>query len=169
MFCQLDILKRLHTIPEIRLALTQLPKTLDETYDRILCNIPPENQTMVYRTLSVIGAGCELSLEELSDLLAVDLENPSFDRQNRPLGLYAPLEACTCLLTYDEVMKALTLSHYTVKEYLISSRIANGPAGSFQMTDDSMHAMTAACLIIYMLYENYESENEPLMHFAVKG
>ncbi|KAE8443901.1 hypothetical protein EG329_001211, partial [Mollisiaceae sp. DMI_Dod_QoI] len=36
-FCQLDILKRLNTTPEIRLALTQLPKTLDETYERILC------------------------------------------------------------------------------------------------------------------------------------
>ncbi|PMD59680.1 uncharacterized protein K444DRAFT_529781, partial [Hyaloscypha bicolor E] len=53
-FCQLDILKRLHTLPEIRLALTQLPKTLDETYERILCNIPPESQNMVYRTLSLV-------------------------------------------------------------------------------------------------------------------
>src|SRR5882724_7924898 len=115
-FCQLDILKRLHTIPEIRLALTQLPKTLDETYERILCNIPSENQKMVHRTLNLIACGYEFTLEQLSELLAVNIENPSFDRQNKPFDIHAPVEACTCLVTYNMDTGILNLAHYTVKE-----------------------------------------------------
>ena len=165
-FCQLDILKRLHTLPEIRLALTQLPKTLDETYERILCNIPPESQNMVYRTLSFVSCGYRINLHKLADLLAVDVENPSFDRKNRPFDLHAPVEAATCLLAYDHSEAGtgnLHLAHYTVKEYLISSRIGDGPASMFQLTNDSMYALATSCYIIYMLYEDYSMKHKPLM------
>jgi hypothetical protein len=160
-------LKRLHTIPEIRSALTQLPKTLDETYERIPCMIPPEIKGIVHRTLNLVACNNDFTPEYLAELLAVDIDNRSFDRQNSPFDIYAPVEACTCLLTYDVVTDTLALAHYTVKEYLNSSRIALGPAKIFHMTDDSMYAVTASCLIIYMLYDNYDIKSSSLMPFAV--
>jgi hypothetical protein len=166
-FCQLDILKRLHTIPEIRLALTQLPKTLDETYERILCNIPSESRSMVHRILNLIGTGFAISLEQLSDLLAVNLENLSFDRQNRPFDIYAPVETCTCLLTYNVDTGNVNLAHYTVKEYLNSPRICDGPAKMFHTTDDSLYAMAASTFMIYMLFESYDIEHQPLVPLAI--
>jgi hypothetical protein len=124
---------------------------------------------MAYQTLNLIAARDDLTLEELSYLLAVDLEKGSFDRQNRPLDLYAPIEACTCLLTLpcNTDTRDLHLAHYTVKEYLNSSRVCKGPAKMYQMTDDSMYSMLASCLITYMLYESYEVEHKPLMLCAI--
>ncbi|KAN0112593.1 hypothetical protein V8E51_005544 [Hyaloscypha variabilis] len=170
-FCQLDALKRLHTSPSIRLALTQLPKSLDETYERILCNIPPEAQNMVYRTLSFVASGQHDSVNvyELADILAVNVENGTFDRKDRPFDLYAPVEAATCLLTCDPESGHLSLSHYTVKEYLISPRIGRGPASIFQLTEDSMHGLVASCYILYMLHENYSLEQKTLMKRAIES
>jgi hypothetical protein len=122
---------------------------------------------MVYRTLNLVACGYDINVQQLSDLLAVNIETPSFDRQNQPLDRYAPVEASTCLLTYNEDSEILNLAHYTVKEYLNSSRICDGPAKIFQMTDDSMHAMAASCFIIYMLYENYDFEPKPVMDYAI--
>ncbi|KAE8440574.1 hypothetical protein EG329_007212 [Mollisiaceae sp. DMI_Dod_QoI] len=124
---------------------------------------------MVFRTLSLVAADLSvgfLTLNGLSDLLAVNLENPSFDRRNRPLDLYAPAEACTCLLTYDVKNRKLILAHYTVKEFLLSSRIRSGPANFFQMTDDSILFLVASCFIVYLLYEDYNNPNESLMQLA---
>src|SRR6202012_6250483 len=42
--CQLDILKRLRAdVSTIRAALSNLPKTLDETYERIFLGIPEDD------------------------------------------------------------------------------------------------------------------------------
>jgi hypothetical protein len=122
---------------------------------------------MVYQTLNLIATRNNITLEQLSYLLAVDFEKGSFDRQHRPLDLYAPLEACTCLVTYDAENEGLNLAHYTVKEYLNSSRICDGPAKVYQMRDDTMYSILASCLITYMLYETYEVEHKPLMRFAI--
>jgi hypothetical protein len=126
---------------------------------------------MVYRTLSFVSCGYWIDLHKLADLLAVDVENPSFDRKNRPFDLHAPVEAATCLLAYDHINPStgnLRLAHYTVNEYLISSRIGDGPARMFQLTNDSMHALAASCYIIYMLCEDYSMKHKPLMAEALR-
>jgi hypothetical protein len=125
---------------------------------------------MVHRTLSFIVGGFRINLHQLADLLAVDIETPSFDRKNRPFDLHAPIEAATCLLAYDHSEPGtgyLHLAHYTVKEYLISSRIGDGPASMFQLTDDSMYGLVVSCYIIYMLYEDYSTKHKPLMTDAI--
>ena len=125
---------------------------------------------MVYRTLSLVSCGYKINLHKLADLLAVDVENPSFDRKNAPFDLHAPVEAATCLLAYDHSEPGtgdLHLAHYTVKEYLISSRIGDGPASMFQLTDDSIYGLVVSCYIIYMLYEDYSMKHKPLMLDAI--
>lgn len=122
---------------------------------------------MAYRTLSLTATGYEISLEDLSNFLAVDLENNVFDRSNQPLDDYAPVEACMCLLTLDEETGVLNFAHYTVKEYLVSSRIGTGPANFFQMTDDSIYCVAASSFIFYMIYGSYDNESVPSMFLAV--
>lgn len=148
--------------------MTQLPKSLDETYERILCNIPPENQDIVYRTLSFLAAGHEIDVYQLADILAIDIENRRYDRKDRPFDLYAPVEAGTCLLTYARGSGRLYLAHYTVKEYLMSPRIGHEPAKMFQLTHDSMHALSASCFILYMLNECYSLLPNQLLTEAVE-
>ena len=140
--CQLDILKRLNSAPDIRLALKTLPKTLDETYERILCNMLSEQHEVAHRALHVIASGYMITLDELSDLLVINLEDHSFDPENRLLDAYAPLEACMGLVTHSSETGILTLAHYTVKEYLVSSRIWSSPAKTFGMSEESIYLVT---------------------------
>jgi hypothetical protein len=166
-------LKRLDTAFKIRFALTQLPKTLDETYERILCSIPSEQQSIVYRTLGLIGAGLprsgsssNITIVDLADLLSVNLEDHSFSRQNQPINPQILVEACMCRLTYNA--EKVTFAHYTVKEFLLSPRIRSGPAKTFYMTDDSMAFTMASCLLVYLLYGNYENSNRGLRWKALR-
>jgi hypothetical protein len=124
---------------------------------------------MAHTTLSLIAGanGYNMNLWNLSELLAVDFENHSFDQNNRPLDLFAPVEACTCLLIHNEETGDLNLAHYTVKEYLVSSRIENGPAKFFQMTENSLNYIAASCFIIYMLYGDDDDESTSVMSLAI--
>ncbi|KAL5323933.1 hypothetical protein ACEPPN_008475 [Leptodophora sp. 'Broadleaf-Isolate-01'] len=148
--CQMDNLKRLNTEPEVRSALNGLPKTLDETYERILCCIPMENQTMARTTLHLLSSKIIRNLEDLLEALSVDLESLTFDPKNRPWDRLAPIEVCRCLVSYDPSNDRIRLAHYTVKEFLISPRIGNGPASSFQILSDTLSYLEARCYLVYM-------------------
>ncbi|KAH9220714.1 hypothetical protein DL95DRAFT_519613 [Leptodontidium sp. 2 PMI_412] len=148
--CQIDNLKRLNTEPEVRSALNGLPKTLDETYERTLCCIPMENQTMARTTLHLLSSTVIHHLEDLLEALSVDLESLTFDPKNRPWDRLAPIEVCRCLVSYDPSNDRIRLAHYTVKEFLISPRIGNGPASSFQILSDTLSYLEARCYLVYM-------------------
>ena len=166
--CQLDILKRLNTIPDIRKALSELPRTLDEMYERILCSIPVENHSIAYRTLQLLAFDLGIKkLGVLLDALAVDVDRCTFSRDDRILDPEALLEVCTCLITITPAKREnkdyfeVQLAHYTVKEYLVSDRIGRGSATTFQMSKESVYTFAAKCFITYMLDEDYHRLLEP--------
>src|SRR5437667_5918261 len=82
--CQLDTLRTCLKRSAVLKALRQLPKTLDETYDRILLAIPEEyhHDAQIIFTL-LIFSGRPISLAEAAEALAIDLEQKSFDPSNR--------------------------------------------------------------------------------------
>jgi hypothetical protein len=167
--CQLDTLKSLNSVANIRAALSELPKTLGETYERVLCTIPLESQNRVYKTLQLLAGGYVKTPDELAGALSVDEASLCFDLENRPLDVYGPLEHCACLITYaidhnpdqyededeDREVVTIELAHYTVKEFLTSDRIANSPASSFHMSDDTMNALAATCFVVYLFEGDY--------------
>ena len=155
--CQLDILKRLNHVSDIRKALGELPRTLDETYEGNLCALPPENCLMARKTLHLLAQGQIHTLDALTDALAVDEENLYFDPENRPLDRHFPIEVCTCLVTHDTESDRIFLAHYTVEEYMLSARIKDGPAHLFHTTDEAIKCLSARCLMVYMIGGDYTS------------
>ncbi|KAI9448938.1 hypothetical protein BJY52DRAFT_1193023 [Lactarius psammicola] len=73
-FCQLEVLR--HCLPaSIRQTLNQLPKSLDETYLRVLSQIPQANQAHAHRMLQcLLVAVRPLRVEELAELLAFEFD-----------------------------------------------------------------------------------------------
>ncbi|KAH9177260.1 hypothetical protein EDB89DRAFT_2240059, partial [Lactarius sanguifluus] len=71
-FCQLEVLR--YCLPaSIRQTLDQLPKTLDETYARVLSQIPQANQAQAHRMLQCLMVAVRpLRVEELAELLAFE-------------------------------------------------------------------------------------------------
>ena len=107
--CQLDILQRLKCERGvIHQALANLPRTLNEIYDRIVLIIPPEDQLFVGHALQWIrhfnehhpGAKipCTVLLQGVANTMALTAEN--FDRF---YDIDTLKELCGCLISTSEV------------------------------------------------------------------
>lgn len=132
--CQIDALKRLKCERAVvQKALETLPKTLDETYDRILAAVPEEEQPFVQHALQWVifhnehhaGWGIPAAIfyqgvEESTAFLNAELTGLMCSNE-------ALEEACGCLIeitAQDEDQTLVNFAHYTVREYLDSSRIS---------------------------------------------
>src|SRR5271170_3834860 len=83
--CQLDALENCLEYRTLQNALASLPKTLDETYSRILHSIPSEYKQNAIRILQFLTySERPLSIEEAVDAIAVGTEgDPYFNPRYR--------------------------------------------------------------------------------------
>ncbi|KAF9768888.1 hypothetical protein IL306_013759, partial [Fusarium sp. DS 682] len=126
--CQLESLARCLSPKAIKAALGSLPRDLNETYYRMLYNIPSEYKSGAIHLLQfLVYAKRPLSLSEAIEVLAtqIDQEPRGFDVDGR-LSLKADvLRYCPNLViiakvtNYAETVEELHLAHFSVKEYLL--------------------------------------------------
>ncbi len=176
MFCQLDRLRRCPP-SDIRQALDKLPETLDESYERTLLDIDDENWVYAHRLFQcTLVAHRPLHVEELADFLAFKSEGGSlkFERNRRPEDPRdRVLSTCSSLIAVVDVDSSpvMQFSHFSVKEYLTSSRIVEGRVSRYHTLLEPAHLfVTQACLSLLLLLDkhvNKESIKEfPLAHYA---
>ncbi|KAK2124282.1 hypothetical protein NOF04DRAFT_1406148 [Fusarium oxysporum II5] len=131
--CQLHELQRLKGDRDVvSKALERLPKDLDETYDRIFLRIPHEDWQFVshaFRWLWFYGELDPPSNGTPSVLLldAIECSTSRTGNHNNHV-LYSSerlRELCGCLVS--SLNDSISFAHYTVKEYLDSTRIRQGP------------------------------------------
>ncbi|KAL5593067.1 hypothetical protein FOBRF1_012169 [Fusarium oxysporum] len=131
--CQLHELQRLKGERDaVSKALARLPKDLDETYDRIFLRIPREDWQFVSYAFQWLWFYGELGppVNGTPSVLLLDAVESSTSRTgNRDNHVhYNPerlRELCGCLISSLE--DSISFAHYTVKEYLDSTRICQGP------------------------------------------
>ena len=169
MFFQLDRLRR--CLPgRIRRALDELPDTLDETYERTLLDINEDNWAYAHRLFQCITvASRPLRVEELAEFLAFDFdeaENPRIEASWRPDN------------AEDAVVKVggttvVQFSHFSVKEFLTSNRIARGRVARYYIPLEPAHlTITRACLTVLLLLDSSSNratiKNLPLAFYAAR-
>ena len=184
-FCQLDVLQ--HCIPpNLRQYLNELPETLDETYDRILKGINKAQKDNAHRLLQCLTIAVRpLLVEELAELLAFDFqasakggiptlkEDWRWDNEEE-----AVLSTCSSLITilpHDD-SRVVQFSHFSVKEYLTSSRLAQSPHGEvsrFRIDLEPAHTIMAqACLATLLLLDERAGKSDakvsPLVNYAAE-
>jgi hypothetical protein len=134
-FCQLEVLR--HCLaPSLRRQLNELPKSLDQTYDRVLKEIESTNQGRhARRLLQCLAVALRpLHVEELAEVLAFDLDaaegeipklHPEWRWEDQEVAV---LSACSSLISVVTVpwnnSRVIQFSHFSVKEYLTSDRLA---------------------------------------------
>lgn len=131
--CQLHELQRLKGDREVvSKALQRLPKDLDETYDRIFLQIPQEDWQFVshaFQWLWFYGKfGCQLYGTPsvlLLDAIKSSTLRAGVDSDHVLYNSERLRELCGCLVSSLE--DSISFAHYTVKEYLDSTRICQGP------------------------------------------
>ncbi|KAL0937045.1 uncharacterized protein CTRU02_209261 [Colletotrichum truncatum] len=142
--CQLDsLLKCLH-VQAIEEALERLPRDLNETYQRMLENIPEELKSDALRLLQfLIYSKRPLTLKEAIDITATQIESigqRSFNVKRRLLRADDILQYCPSLTSIAEfsrdgkVTKAIQLAHFSVKEYLVGKDQFQLPTASITIT-----------------------------------
>ncbi|KAF2460324.1 ankyrin repeat-containing domain protein, partial [Lineolata rhizophorae] len=126
--CQLDSLGNCMSRFELRECLTTLPSTLDETYNRILRSIDDKRLDYALRILKWLAfAARPLDVKEVAEAAAIDPTcSPAFDPDKVLEDPFDVLTICSSLITISGGSEQeVALAHYSVKEYLTSSRILN--------------------------------------------
>ncbi|KAI9438881.1 hypothetical protein BJY52DRAFT_1217340 [Lactarius psammicola] len=183
-FCQLDTLQHCFP-PNLRQFLNELPETLDETYKRILRGINKAQRDNARRLLQCLAVAVRpLRVEELAELLAFDFQTSSsggipklkedwrWDDQEE-----AVLSTCSSLISIvpDGYSRVVQFSHFSVKEYLTSLRLAQSQddVSQFYIDLDPAHTiMVQACLATLLQLDehagNSGGEGFPLVRYAAR-
>jgi hypothetical protein len=125
--CQLASIRKCIRVSQLRKALADLPKDLDETYARIILGINEENKADAIKLLQWLCYSEEpISLKMAADILATGysgrLGRCHFDPDERPPEIEDVLLICSSLVSLGKKGR-LQLAHFSVKEYLTSDRV----------------------------------------------
>ena len=163
-----------------------MPETLDETYDRILKGISKAQKNNAHRLLQCLTVAVRpLLVEELAELLAFDFrtstaggvptlkEDWRWDDQEEAI-----LSTCSSLIaiTPRGDSRVVQFSHFSVKEYLTSPRLAHsthGEVSRFRIDLEPAHTIMAqACLATLLHLDEHTSESDakvsPLVRYAAE-
>ncbi|KAG2361071.1 hypothetical protein BDR07DRAFT_1610413 [Suillus spraguei] len=188
--CQLDEIVACKRHVDIEAALDNLPAGLYETYDRIIQAIKQRGRSddQIARSclLWLAGTFTPLTLDQLNEAMTIEVGRSNL---NPNLGVMDPMDivtACGSLVSYNEKTGIVALSHYSVKEYLISH-----PDKILKSVSD-MHARICKLLITYVLCDFVDdtctkledpgrcrslhradisdvSKDHPLLSYAIQG
>jgi ankyrin repeat protein len=173
----LDRLRRCLS-PRIRRALDELPETLDETYERTLLDIDDESWEYAHRLFQcIVVARRPLLVEELARFLTFKSEEGgslTFEENWRPENPRdMVLSTCSSLIAVVDVKGSAVIqfSHFSVKEYLTSNRIAKGLVSRYYIPLESAHLfVTQACLALLIQLDEHVTRNSiekfPLARYA---
>ena len=148
--------------PSLRDQLNALPKSLDETYERMLYEIQSTNQGRhAHRLLQCITVAIRpLRVEELAEVLAFELDaaegelpryHPDWRWEDQE---HAVLSACSSLITIvnSNDSRVIQFSHFSVKEYLTSERLSTaGDVSQYHIAMEPAHLILArSCLMVLL-------------------
>jgi len=160
-FCQLELLRQCFP-PSVRRILAELRETLDGTYERILQEIPKSNRVHTHRLLQCLTVAVRpLRVEELAEVLAVDFDaTGGIPKLHEDLRWedqeLAVLSACSSLIAvvWDDGSRVVQFSHFSVKEFLISDRLATSTIVAARdchiLLEPSHTIMAQACLSVLL-------------------
>jgi ankyrin repeat protein len=156
---------------------------LDITYERILKEIKKPNKRLAQRVLQcLVVAVRPLRVEELAEVLAVDFDDadgiprmkPDWRWEEQELAL---LSACSSLIAIVEAggSRVVQFSHFSVKEFLTSPRLAtaSGEVSNYHIDSDPAHTILGqACLgVLLQIQDDVEGctpEDHPLARYAAE-
>ena len=147
-----------HCLPQnVTHMLSQLPETLDETYARVLKEIGKTNEFYARRLLQCLTVTQRpLDVNELAEILALDFGDEDGIPELKENWLWkdmeeAVLSTCSSLISVsgDNYIATVQFSHFSVKEFLTSDRLATSSAdlSYFHILPEPAHTvLTKACL-----------------------
>ena len=167
--------------PSVRRTLNELPESLDETYERILGEIKKPNREHAHRVLQCLVVAIRpLRVEELAEVFAVDFDNEGIPKL-KPDWRWgdqeqALLTSCSSLIVIVKSggVRIVQFSHFSVKEFLTSSRLgtSSGHTSRYHIVLEPAHTILAqACMSVLLRLEGHAwgvSHSSPLARYAAE-
>jgi hypothetical protein len=149
--------------------------SLDETYDRILLGISRERQEYAQRLLHCLSESIRpLCADELAEILAIEFDTgtlPKYDVDWRPEDAEeAVLSACSSLITIVDMnaLRVVQFSHFSVKEYLSSDRLAaRKDLSQYHILPQSAHTILAQASLSVLLALDDQVDKEKMKNFPL--
>jgi hypothetical protein len=163
--CQIEALCRCRNNKAIEAALENLPKTLHDTYSRILQRVEndhPEDVDVVRNMLRwLVRSVRTMTLDELPEAMAVD---PEDDATSMDLSAVDtdPEDILSVLASPVTVSsdRAVSLAHYSVKEFLISDDMMQQKSRCLVGLHDVEAHLAKVCLT-YLCYDDFMDRKMP--------
>ena len=170
----------------LRDALANLPATLDETYTRTLREIKEAKWKYAHRILRFVAvASRPLRVKEVAELFAFDFKAGLIPRFREDWRLKDPadavLSACSTLLSVVDGGygwgNVIQFSHFSVKEFLTSTRLAKVTDTipcRYHISMTPAHTLAAQCCLGILLHLNKDVithdslEDFPLAEYAAE-
>ena len=160
----------------IRYALAELPETLDETYERTLRDINKANWEFARRMFQFVAvASRPLHVTELAELLAFDFESGSIPEFYEDWRVENPADAvlstCSTLLSIvdNHGSPVIQFSHFSVKEFLTSSRLAEVTdiISRYHISVIPAHTLVAQACLGILLHLDKDVTSDSLIDFPL--
>ena len=174
-FCQLAVLQ--HCLASsILQTLDRLPRTLDETYARVLSQIPLGSQEHAHRMLQCLMVAVRpLRVEELAELLAFEFGQgavPKYRVDWRPNDqVEAVLSTCSSLIAIvdDQGSQVVQFSHFSVKEFLTSDRLTSslGDFSQYHILPGPAHTILTQACLGFLLHLDGNADEEIIKGFPL--
>ncbi|CUS15227.1 unnamed protein product, partial [Tuber aestivum] len=157
-YCLLRILQECITPEDVRESLKELPEDLDSVYLRILNAIPKKQKEYIRRAMNWLAfSTVPLTLGQLSEAIVIEYDVNEYVRDSKTLFDQSSLMSiCPSLISYEDSRddesstqgeRRLRLAHFSVKEYLISERAAQGPSSFYHISEEKANLLMGhACL-----------------------
>jgi Ankyrin repeats (3 copies)/Ankyrin repeats (many copies) len=160
--------------------LNELPKSLDETYERILKEIPEPYVNLVQQILQcMVVATRPLQVAELEEVPTIKFESEGLLRLE-PDQRWENLEqelliACPNLITIVGTghSRIVQFSHFSIQEFLTRPATTSDKVSNYHIHSESAHTILAqACLGILLKTQNdvegHTPEDHPLVRYAAR-
>jgi hypothetical protein len=162
----------------LRGILEKLPKTLDETYERVLKDINEDNRDHARRLLHCLAVAIRpLRVEELAEILAFDFDDVQGGAPKFHAGWRwkdheeAVLSTCSSLIAivYNHHSRVVQFSHFSVKEFLTSDRLASSTrdVSRYHILPRPAHTILAQACLGFLLHFDNHNDEENALHFPL--
>ena len=161
-------------IPQV---LAELPETLDETYERTLRGINNAKWEFAHRMFQFVSvASRPLHVKDLANLLAFNFKARSTPKLRKRRRLEDPVDVvlsiCSTLLVIvnDKGSPVVQFSHFSVKEFLLSTRLAEATdiiSRRYHISMTPAHTLAAQACLGILLHLNEDITCKSLEDFPL--
>jgi hypothetical protein len=139
-------------------ALEGTPKSLEQIYTDILVRIPPQDRFVARKTLFWLTFALRaLRFDELCEAVVIEEGKLSIADDMRLIEPGELLKICQSLISYDATTSVVTLAHSSVREFLTSREIQQGPAAFFSLHSTTLEDKILRKCLTYLNFSHFNS------------